>query len=169
MRSRVLVLFFTLACVAWGAKFVAVLFRLAFDLSPASFWTTFWAGGLICYLMLVLSMIFECRYFGRRSRPARLVAYGLLLFSNSFVPIRLPPEYLGFSVLSAPGEVFPMAFFPVFLAHRLLPLVSWAIVTVLCIFGKGSSEVPGRLLPAGFAVLGSMDHWLFMMAMWFSV
>ena len=162
MPSWVLALPFAVGCVASGVRFVAWVmnpFDRGSTLEVAAFPASSWLG----YVMLVLSMILEWRHFGLRSRPARLWAYRLALIANAFMPIiytlGFTRDYLGIPRAPAPPPL-AVVLFPVYVAGFLFGLVSWAIVTFLCLSKDRSSNGPGHVLPAGFAVLGSTDHWL---------
>ena len=164
MPPSVLWLPFAVGCVTWGVMFVIIWATKtpgpASSFYKAGFLASFW----LCYVMLVLSMILERRHFGLRSRRARLWAYRLVLFANAPVPIALTlvfaEEYLGIPLWPPPPPLVVVHFFliPVYVAGALFPLVSWAIVTYLCFFEDRSSKVPGRVLPAAFAIPGSIAH-----------
>ncbi len=175
MPSWVLWLPFAAGCVAWVVTFVILWATQtpgpAPSLGKAAILANFW----ICYVMLVLSMILERRHFGLRSLPARLWAYRLVLFANASMPIiltlALTEEYLGTPPWPPPPPLGVVHFLllgvyaaglllllPLFVAGLLFPVVSWAIVTFFCLFKDRSSKVPGRVLPAAFAIPGSIAH-----------
>ncbi len=164
MPSWVLWLPFAVGCATWGLLFVIMWATQtpgpAPTLGKAAMPASFWIG----YAMLVLSMVLERRHFGLRSRPARLRAYRLVLFANAPVPIVLTvgvmEQYLGISLWPPPPplEVVHYLLIPVYFVGSLFPIVSWAIVTYLCLFEDRSSKVAGRVLPAAFAIPGSIAH-----------
>ncbi len=162
MASWVLALPFSVACVASAVR-VVIWWATAppADASSqdmAALLTSFWLG----YMMLILSLILERRYFGLHSRRTRLWAYRLALIANAFMPMVYTLGFMKEHIITpgSPGPALAVVLAPVFVAGLLLGSVSWAIVAFLCLSKDRSSKGPGRVLPAGFAFLGSIDHWL---------
>ena len=165
MRPRVLTIPFAVACVAmvvrvaiglnwwlWVWKGLREQSTLEFPVFAASYW--------VGYGMLVLSVILERRHFGLRSRPARLWAYRLTLIANAFFPIIYTEEFVrAFGFPLARPQALRIVLVSLSYAGFAFGCISWAIVGFLSLFRDRTSDVPGRPLPAGFAFLGSMEHW----------
>ena len=158
MSSWVHWLPFVVGCIASGVRIViweTTAVRAASHLA-------FLAGSWFWYGMLVITMIIEWRHFALRSRPPRFWAYFLALISNAVMPILYTfgfvEGYLGIPLLRNPSPILaPVLGLVLFIGYPF-GLVSWAIVTFLCLFKDRSSKVPGRVLPAAFAVLGAVEH-----------
>jgi len=147
----VLALPFMVACLASGVRFI--MFATMTPPRTPGFPFAFPATAWLAYAMLVVSMILEWRQFNLRSRPARVRAYRLVLISNAFAPI-IHTLFTLPSSIDPEGLILRYALF----GGLLFPLVSWATVTFLCVFKDRASKVPGRVLPAGFAIVGSVEN-----------
>ncbi len=156
MRPWVLAVPFAVACLAWGLRVAILATKAPIDgpnLECVAFHPSVW---LPC-VMLIQSVFLEWRHYGLPLRPARLWAYGLAVVSNAFLPTLMAlgfvGEYLGVALLD-PERGFGL----VYLFVLLSSLVSWAIVAFLCVFKDRSISIPARLVPAGFAILGSAEN-----------
>jgi len=156
MRPWVLAVPFAVTCIAWAVRVLILATRTAGDESNiecVAIQPSLW----LPYVMLVQSVLLEWRHFGLHSRPARLWAYGVALISNAFLPtvmaLGFVGEHLGVALLDPEG-----GFGLVYLFVLLCSLASWAVVAFLGFFKDRSLGVPARLLPAGFAALGSVEN-----------
>ena len=104
MRPWILAVPFAVTCVAWAARLLIQATWTPAD-EPNRERVALQPSVWLPYLMLVQSVFLEWRHFGLRSRPARLWAYGLTLFSNAFLPIIVVLLVFGSLLVLTQGSV----------------------------------------------------------------